>query len=365
MDIVDRNKMSETLAVIRALDESLRRQLVPAKSLRFRNGHLVVGERSLGVDDEHFRSLCDATAAPPGYLRYLGEPYTSYLLSRQFTRGDHLNQLAKQRLLGLTRRHKEEVCVVSRDGRFVGFGRPDLQTLRAADVLHAVTNAAKRVFHDKFDNFILKHSSIDADGFSIDLVIPASRAEIRVGDVVNGGFHVSHSFIASHATRIETYIHRLMCSNGAIKRECLSAEGRRASRIRRRTTNRLDAVDISLKGIEEYALRLASRLHANLAAIPELCTQRVTNVRQFVERQLQQVPRLHSKRLVDRIVDAFSREPEDTAYGVFNAMTWVATHTPSNDLRPTVRDGLTRLSGILGTRAHHICPHCFRMVGQG
>jgi hypothetical protein len=365
MDIADRNTLSETVAAIRAADESLRRQLVPARNLRFRNGQLVVGERSFAVDDEHFRNLCEAAAAPAGYLRYLGEPYTSYLLSRQFARGDHLTQLAKQRLLGRTRRHKDEVCVVSRDGKFVGFGRPDLQTLRAADVLHAVTNATKRVFHDNFDNFILKRSSMDADGFSIDLVIPASRAEIRVGDVINGGFHVSHSFIASHATRIDTYIHRLVCSNGAVKRECLSTESGRAARIRRRTTNSLDAVDNSLKGIEEYALRLANRLHASLAAIPELCTQRVTNVRQFVERQLQQVPRLHSKRLVDRIVDAFSREPEDTAYGVFNAMTWVATHTPSSGLRPTVRDGLTRLSGILGTRAHHICPHCFRMVGQG
>jgi len=50
-------------------------------------------------------------------------------------------------------------------------------------------------------------------------VIPSIQAEVSVGDVVQSGFVISNSEIGYGAVRIEPFVYRLICKNGAIINE--------------------------------------------------------------------------------------------------------------------------------------------------
>ncbi len=368
--ISDNNKFAfgDIRREVAARDNAFGRFTVAAARLRFNAGDLVAGGRQFRIDEARLADLCGSVAAPAGYLKRLGEPLRSQLLSKHFADGDHLATLNKQRLLGRTRRHLGEVAIVSRDKEFIGFARPDLQTLNAADILHEIERVVGEELNEMADELIVANFRLSDDSFELNLVTPKASHEVAVNDVLQGGLHVRHSFLGTQATQIETYLHRLVCSNGAVRRECITgASGRSmAARIRRCTTNNLDAVDQTLVTVREHCRTVVRGLREKLASVSQLREQRLQgerDVRRFIEAQLGLVPRLRSQRLIDELTQTWRREgAEESAYGVWNAMTRAATHLPDKRLRPTIRRALSLLSGVLATRSQHVCPRCFRMI---
>ena len=358
----------DLLIKLKTQDDALHRYVVPADVLQFRDGKLIAPGHSLDVPTHYFAVLCRAVNAPHAYLRRLGEPYTSYLLAHHFKRGEHLKSLEQQKVLGKHHRHAGNVTLLARGHDFVGFARPDLQTLSGADVLDQVHQATRAHLKDSCDNLIVRHFHMDPTSFELTVSTPAIKHEVKLGDIIEGGLQVVHSHASSQSTRIESYIHRLACSNGAIRRECLNTRKGGTARIRRREANRLDSVSASLKAIHKHTSRALMGLSRKLEAVSDLREtklDRKQGVAQFIEAQLRQSPRLFSRRLVQGVINAWQQESEEsTAYGAWNALTATATHAPDSQLRPTVRRALLHLSGVIATRSEHVCPKCYQMVAN-
>jgi hypothetical protein len=92
-------------------------------------------------------------------------------------------------------------------------------------------------------------------------------------------------------------------------------------------------------------------------------TDHKVEVRDFLDQQLRQVPRLHSRALRNRLLEAWLNHGEgNTAYAALNAITWVATHAPDNHVRPRQREALALLAGVIALSGQHICPRCYSVI---
>lgn len=142
---VDNNKQTSSIVIdkVKTLDESLHRQRVPVDQVQFVDGQLGIPDHLLALDAMGYRRLCNEVGAPWVYLQRLGGDLRSRVLSHHLEEGD------------LTRGSKDgSISVFWRGETFVGFGRADLITLRAPDVLYAVQDAVRGELGDKVDNFM-------------------------------------------------------------------------------------------------------------------------------------------------------------------------------------------------------------------
>ncbi len=57
------------------------------------------------------------------------------------------------------------------------------------------------------------------DYTNIRILFPRTTSEVRVGDAVQCGIHISNSEVGMRALRIEALVFRLICLNGAVKAE--------------------------------------------------------------------------------------------------------------------------------------------------
>lgn len=74
---------------------------------------------------------------------------------------------------------------------------------------------------DIFDDVVggdygVKHFTHDTDRISYSLVTNQMEREVVVGDVVQGGIHITNSFSGRNALEMSAVIYRLVCTNGAI-----------------------------------------------------------------------------------------------------------------------------------------------------
>ena len=82
------------------------------------------------------------------------------------------------------------------------------------------------------------------------------------------------------------------------------------------------------------------------------------------EHQLEQFlrrARMHSRRVMDQLRQSWAVEGnERTGFGLFNALTRVATH--GTEVSGRQRAVLARLAGIYANRYVHLCPKCFSIL---
>ena len=152
------------------------------------------------------------------------------------------------------------------------------------------------------------------------------------------------------------FVVRLVCSNGMIHRECLGS--RRTARTRRLDANRSDAEPLQLEQVRRLVTTTRQRLGEKLEAIGRPAQERADEhqLEQFLRRA-----RMHSRRMMDQIRRSWASEGgEQTAFGLFNALTRVATH--ATDLSGHQRTALARLAGIYANRHVHLCPNCFSIL---
>ena len=347
MSTSDKNKsLPAAIQEIKALDAELHCRRFAQTDFCLEAGRLVAGGKALDLDEAGFERLARHVGAPHRYLQELPDELRCQVLGHHIAKGD-LNRDGKHATL----------CVYWRGSVFVGFGRADLATLRGADVADALQAGIENVVKDKIDNIIVHRKDIRSDSFELDLVSPELSEEILPKDVMQAGLRVSHSLTGEHATQIETFILRLLCENGLVRRECA---GEAHPRIRRRKHRNRDAIDHELAEIRRVTHRLVRALRGKLRSIKELTEKRVS-VREFLDRQLHQVPRLHSRKLLNTLMEAWVDEGSvSTAYGALNAMTRVATH--SEKISSASRQGLAALAGVIGTSGQHFCEKCYSVL---
>jgi len=260
---------------------------------------------------------------------------------------------------------------VLRNGQLFTLQRGDLRELSYSETLTAVAEGLGQ----NADS--LSVSRIDrADGrLELELVSPAKALEIRRDDVVMGGLHIVQPRYANEATQIYSFVYRLVCENGMMRRECVSGDG--IVRTRKLPVGHPRAKELAMDQLRQ----LASRTYANLE--PQLGELRATaerpaNVKQLLTTWLQRAR--FSTRLArhsdgrNRRVDVRRPEPlmarilnawreagaVETVWAAVNALTYIGTH--DRQLSPLQRRRLSLLGGVLAFSHQHLCPRCFSVL---
>ena len=115
-----------------------------------------------------------------------------------------------------------------------------------------------------------------------------------------------------------------------------------------------------MEQIRKLVVENWKRLEQKLAAINQLQSKRIEGIGAVIERFLRQA-HLFSRSLYGRLLGAWEEEgKEQSAFGVLNALTRVATHT--HDMPAWQRQRLSRLAGIYANQDVHMCPHCFSVL---
>lgn len=187
--------------------------------------------------------------------------------------------------------------------------------------------------------------------FSLGLTFPTIATEPRVGDITEAGLHIEHSSTGQSPTRINVYLYRLWCSNGAVTPICL---GSQTIRIRRHHDKDSQELLERVRVVTREALR---QLPAKVDELNSLAQSPVNP-----EAELRQIARSgrYNRRITEELLTSLHRDeagtPGDSLYDVFLALSRVATHFDLND---RMRRQMLRFSGIY-SQTNHVrrCPHC-------
>jgi len=242
--------------------------------------------------------------------------------------------------------------LVVRNGELVTIARGDLFALSNAAMLRAVADA----LGNDVDALSVARIERDVEGLDVELISPVKAIEVRPGDVVQSGLHIVHERFGSQATLIEMFIHRLVCSNGMTRRECVSNG---IKRTRKLSVDLPNNRELQMDQIRQLTRQNWNGLHGQLEAL-RASSERPAHVEELLTRWLQR-GRLFSKSTLDRLLSVWRNEgAENTHYGAVNALTAVATH--DRDLSERHRRALATLAGLLAFSEVHICERCFSVL---
>jgi hypothetical protein len=335
-------KFAETLAKIREEDSKLTEQVVAVGQLTIEpDGLHAAGER-LNLSPKGFEQLCDRFQHQPGvpasYLKSLPTPMYTDLLRH------HLDGGIKG---------GDTIALYLRGQEVNGIGRPDLVRLPGTDVMEAVLDG----MGGRADELEITRLAFGDDSVRFDLVTQRAEREVRPGDVVYAGVSVFHSLTGEMATRVEGHLHRLVCSNGATHRECLGP--RRIPRTRRLSANHPNARHQQREQIRRLSEDAFKNLNRRLDDLNKLTTEQA-DLEHLGPNWLRR-SRLSPGLLMPLLRQAHAEEgAEDTAYGVMNAFTRVATH--HTELSPNIRNILARMGGLLAFGHSRLCPKCWSLI---
>jgi hypothetical protein len=256
----------------------------------------------------------------------------------------------------------KRVKAVIRDGQLFTLLSDELVELNHTEVLQAMTDSLGMAA----DNLIVSRIGHFDGHFQAEIISESKTLEVRSGDVVKAGFFISHHRYGGEATQIQPFVHRLVCSNGMTRKECLSADG--IVRTRRLPISHPRAKELMIEQIRHLTSRTWGMLEQVLTEF-RATTERRVDVPKVLTQWLQRArisTRVtgdgHSLQTVmDRLLSAWRAEgAEDTMYGAVNALTRVGTHDQELSVRQLRT--LSLLGGLLAYSARHICPRCFTVL---
>jgi len=339
----------DLLARARALDEEFSEtEARPLEHFKVSGGRLIFDGNSLPLEENARGRLLAKVRAPIGYLKNRTTNLQLDALREHLEEGD----------FGRTPK------VVTRRGELFTISHGELVELTHSEVLAAIGDSLGQ------DADGLSVSRIEETGgqLELELVSTAKSLEIRQGDVVKAGLHVLHSRYGDQATQVQTFIYRLICSNGMTRRECVSREG--IVRTRRLPTDHPRGKALLLDQIRRLTARTWKQLEPQLAEL-RATSARPADVQQVLKQWLQRA-RISTRvsddgevrTMMDRLLSAWRDEgSENTYYGAVNALTRVGSHDLGLSSRQ--RHALSLLGGLLAFSGVHICPRCFSLLSFG
>ena len=307
---------------------------------------LKIGAEEIRIEGEPFSFSAEArervysiVTAPATFMRPLSPRLQAEILTEVFHRDTWGNRLSVA-LCGA------EVFSIFRGG---------LGRLGQFDVVTAVSEALGDDVHSLSVTRIVSN----ADQLDVDLATPRKSVDVRTGDTVRGGFHISHSIFGKQATSIEMFTHRLVCLNGMIHRDCPSQSG--ASRTRKLPANHPNGRELQMEQVRRLTAQAWEQLEPVLAEL-KATQERKADVENVLTGWLQRA-RISTEAMLPRLKEAWQQDGgENTQYAAINALTRVATHREDVSVRQ--RRTLASLAGLLAFSNVHICPRCFTVLSQ-
>jgi hypothetical protein len=304
--------------------------IVNAEGLLYPGGDLRLDQCARG-------RIFEKVGAPPWYWQKHTPTFQAYAITEHLTRGD----------VG----HRPKLIV--RNGRFVAIASGKLISLGFGEVLSSIREALGR----EAEQLIVTKIEHMEDRLEVELVSTSKAISVRAGDIVQAGLHIVHAPYGNDATVIATFNHRLVCSNGAIRRECIARDG--IVRTRKMPTDHPQGRELQLDQVRRLTQQVWKGLQPQLEAL-RATSQRRANVGELLNNWLLRA-RISRRGMMPRLLAAWELEgSENTHYGAVNALTRVATHDPHLSRRQ--RRTLSMLGGMLAFSQVHLCPKCYSML---
>jgi len=322
-------------AAVDAVDEIA----VPSNEIDVKENGLFWADGQLSFDDQH--QLVDLLASVGAPLHYLKEKMPSAIHAQMLN--EHLRRGDFGAVTGLA----------SKDGRLTNLFRADLLRLSNNEFLQAVMDG----IGNGAASLSLAKVELSFDRLEVELVTPRKSIDVRLGDRVYGGLELRHYPLGQKPTTIQTFMQRLVCSNGMTRRECTSRDG--INRTRKLRFDHPDGKQLQLNQVRRLAKSTWENIEPKLEQLG-FTANRPVEVEPALEQWLRRA-RMSHDRLMNRLLAAWRVEgAESTEFGLVNALTRVATHDET--LTPRERRMLAALGGLLAGSHAHICPRCFSVL---
>lgn len=150
--------------------------------------------------------------------------------------------------------------------------------------------------------------------FHLSLTFPNTATEVKRGDILESGIHISNSEVGLRSVTVAGYVYRLVCSNGIISHG--NGDG---GMFRFRHTGDGDNLRDRVRSAVESTFLDAQKITAQFQnALNIAITDPATRLQQVVE------DNNLSKDDYKAMLDRFMEEPEQNLFGVVNAITAAA-----------------------------------------
>jgi len=144
---------------------------------------------------------------------------------------------------------------------------------------------------------------------------PNTTTEIKVGDVVKTGIHISNSEVGMRSVTIASYVYRLKCSNGMIGR---SGDG---GMFRFRHTGDGDNLRNRIKAAIEATYMETTTI---IAQFKEALNRTINDPASYLETIAKDKGNSLTQEQYKKMLDSYLIDPEPNLYGVVNAITRTA-----------------------------------------
>lgn len=238
----------------------------------------------------------------------------------------------------------------------VSFAKPDALLFDPDRLLDQMVDAvAKHGGKDEVEVSNFTHT-LDETRFNVHVPEGMSQAfiEARPGDKTLGGISFSGSMLGKSKLELAVYTHRVACANGMV-----SADGMSRFSLGHDDEDSSGGADHLYDWISTTCEDLfdGEALEREFTRISRLTHHPVEGHTADVLNDL--FARLRIPQTTrPEILDALAEEADGTMYGVVQAMTRAAQHSPS--MTSAARDRLMRDAGMAALVAQDVCPSCHR-----
>ena len=203
-------------------------------------------------------------------------------------------------------------------------------------------------------DLLVHHVSSDIFRTTYSLTVDATHdlgTAVRRGDIVRTGITVDNSYAMTGPTAISAYIHRLVCTNGAVSVDHTYKMSRRGGGGDEDSTRAWaqDAIAQVLASLDTEVGRLRALQSIRL---DEHLSKSLGSV--FAEFNVPQGVR-------DRITDVVIDTRAETLYDLYNAITYIASNEEEVIDNPALVARLMRIGGSLASHPE-FCDSCYRMI---
>jgi hypothetical protein len=304
-------------------------------------GLLVLGGRHLEMTKEARDKIVDLGGIPPSFYDKCPADLGAHVFNRLFSQKVSSGVVAQS----------FDIMILN-NNTIAAICEPRLSALPAIDVLDIVLSAAPGNL-TKNENALQVHHFRLNGSMSVSLLSPDAKAEPRPRDIVQAGVDIYHSTWGDFATQVNTYLLRLVCSNGALIRVCEHEHG-----VRIRRDEFVDRNEM-LGRVRRVAELAWSDLDKKLDVLKRLATEPAEDINAVIEKIARDSNLSLGRAQTAAIVQAMNEDEfgnDGTILDVWNAFTRLATHATDRPLQ--WRRRLMFASGGLLKRRYEKCKVC-------
>lgn len=150
------------------------------------------------------------------------------------------------------------------------------------------------------------------DATHMRITFPGQTTELKKGDIVRTGIHITNSEVGLRAVHVDALVHRLVCTNGLVRAE---SNGKTTLRHFGNRDRLKDDIARAITDAKDNTRHLVSQFRDSI-------NQHLSDPRQFLRDHAKDMTL--TKEQLNAALDAFSFDPDGSLFGAVNAVTRAA-----------------------------------------